>query len=374
MRLDAITDMFQRSGPFLSVYADVSRDTESGGREVEARWEALARRATDQGAPEHLVQLVGRRVVEPTGAPGRNGRLVVADADDVLVDDLVPGPPHAEQATWSPLPDLGAWLVDRDLDLPLLVVVADHAGADLTTYRPGPGGSTEHDEVEGSTLHLHKVRHPRMGGRFGGDTGGASGERMRGDLQSSTEEEWRRNAHLVAREIDERAEGVALIALAGEDDACAGIREALGVRAQQRTVVVEHGARAAGASEESLLADVRAAARDAVVEERLGLVRTYQERKGQGRGYADGTHDVLAAAVLGQVETLLLDPDTAARSTVRPAEFEGLTLPEAVAPDAELRADQVAVAAAARTGAAVCVGGPHVLPDDGVAALLRWVA
>ncbi len=373
MRLDPVRSIFQRPGPFLSAYVDVTRNSESGAHHVQTRWEHVRTQLVEQGAPQSLVDHVGSRVLEPTGAAGDNARFVVATDDGVLVDDVVPGLPHDEHGTWSPLPDIGAWIVDRDLDLPVLVVLADHAGADLVLHRPGPGGGTEESQVDGTTEHLHKVRHPRVGGRFGGGAGPAEGEHLRGDLQRHTEEVWQHNARLVAAEVDRRADEAPLIVLAGDPRACADVRHALGTAARQRLVEVDHGQRSTGSSEAGLEHDVRRVARDAAVAGRVRLVHEYDERTGRGGGVTSGVGDTLAAAVQGQVETLLLDPDTAARTRVRPDDIDGLTLPEPVDPAAELRADQVAVAAAARTGADVCVAGPHVLPSDGVAALLRWI-
>jgi hypothetical protein len=191
-------------------------------------------------------------------------------------------------------------------------------------------------------------------------------------VQRHTEETWHHNARLVAAEIDKHAGEASVIVLAGDPRACADTREALGPEAARRLVEVDHGQRASGSSEAELDHDVRRVARDAAVAARTRLVHEYQEREGRAQGVADGVDDTLAATVRGQVETLLLDPDTAAWGRVRPDDVAGLTLPAPVDPTSELRADQVAVAAAARTGADVCIAGPHVLPRDGVAALLRW--
>jgi hypothetical protein len=72
------------------------------------------------------------------------------------------------------------------------------------------------------------------------------------------------------------------------------------------------------------------------------------------------------------VAALLLDPDTVAAHRRRPDAVDGLTLPTGVPVDEELRADQLTIAASARTGADVHPLAPDSLPSDGVAALLRW--
>jgi hypothetical protein len=372
MNLDHIAQIFKRPGPFLTAYVDVRRDTESGEHEVATRWKDLRRRAAADGAPEQLLDAVGERVLTPPHAAGPAARFVVASAEGILLDDVTPGEPHAQFATWSPLPDIGAWLVDRQGRAPVLIVLADHAGAELSLHLPWPDEPVEQTDVEGSTQHLQKVTHPRVSGRFDGAAGLVSGERLRGDIQRSTEETWRKNAREVAAEIDRRAERVEHVVLAGDPRACADVQQALGAEASRRTVVVESGSRAPGAAEQPLTDEVHSIVDESVAVGRALLLEDYERRRGQGGGFAGGIGDVLAACVEGKVAALLLDPDTATAHRLRPDTIDGLTLATGVPMDEEVRADQLTIAASARTGADVHPLTSDSLPSDGVAALLRW--
>lgn len=366
-----MTEIFKHAGPFLSVYIDVSRDTEVADKQLETRWKDLRREALNQGAPQSVTDRVGERVLEPSGSGGRNARFLIATEAQVLFDDIVSSPPHGQFATWSALPDVGAWLVDRQDEASVLVVVADHAGADLTLHRRWPDGPVEESSVEGSTEHLHKVRHPRVSGRYDTSVGRVSGERLRDDVQRSTEETWRHNARQVATEIDRRASEARIVVLAGDPGACAGIQQELGPTAAERTVIAR-GSRAAGAAEQPLDDDVEQAVQDTVAADRTTVLEDYERRRAQGHGVAAGIRDVLAASVQGQVETVLFDPGTAASHRFRPQAIAGLTLPSDTDADDALRADQLAVAAGLRTGADIALAEPALLPPDGVAALLRW--
>lgn len=96
-------------------------------------------------------------------------------------------------------------------------------------------------------------------------------------------------------------------------------------------------------------------------------MREFEQRRGRDEAVAVGKDAVLDAFVRGQVDTLLLDPEKAREGTVEPSRYQGLTLPSA----SPQRRDLALFAAAALTSASV-VTAPTLLPDDGVAALLRW--
>lgn len=362
MKLDNITGLAKHAGPFLSVYIDVSRDTEDAAHRIELAWRSHRERCSEDGTPEDLCDLVEERVLAPVSAPGRARRMVVAAGDEVLLDDVVVGADGddvADVVVWGPLPDLTAWLADRAATLPVLLVVADREGADLTYHDTWPGAPTLRDRIDGETLHARKV-----------PGGGWSHQ----EYQSHAEEVWRRNAAAVAERVNELArEHPGLVALAGDVRAVKEIKDAVEDPARSRLVMLEHGSRAAGSSRESLDLAVDHAVHDAVVNEHLRTVRKLQEKTGQHRSVALGANDVLNALAQGQVRTLLLAP-AAANGTVAPAEHPGLPLPPSALEQPELRADLAAVCGAAATGAdIVLLGGDASLPDgDGVAALLRW--
>lgn len=358
MDLETVSALLQHPGPYLTVYVDVTRDTADAEHRIELAWRSARERVSRDGAPDGLTDLVEGHVLRPTSAPGRVNRMVVAAHGDVLLDEEVRQTDPADVVTWGPLPDVTSWLSDRDMMIPVLLVIADREGADIEYYDGWPGYPTDEDSIHGETLHIKKV---------------PAGGWAHKQYQRRTEEVWRRNADEVATEIDHRARGgVPLIALTGDVRAVGEIREALSEPAASKVVVLEDGSRAEGSSREMLDDAVDQAVRDTVIEEHLHSVREIEEGTGQRGDAVHGLPEVIENLVQGRVRTLALALRIAAQREVAPAEYPGLPLPEQALEHARLRADLVAVCAAAATDADLVILGAASLPQDGIAALLRW--
>ncbi len=350
MRLDRFSDLFTGSVPMATLLLDVSRDTEDGAHQVELRWRAAREELAEQGAADELLERVEPLFLEPTHAPGAVSRLVVAAGSEIRLDDLVHDHVEPGVVAYGDLPDLTTWISLQDGVVPVLLVVADREGADLELYRALADDPVERQEVHGDTAFIHKVP-------------------IADQSERSTEEVWRRNASQVVDEIERHVRhGLGVVVLAGDVHARKNIHDALGGRASDSVIEIEAGSRADGASRESLDDAVREAVGGVVTERRLGVLREFEQRRGRDEAVAVGTDAVLDAFVRGQVDTLLLDPDSARDGTVDPTAHQGLTLPTA----SPQRRDLALIAAAVLTSAAVVTAGPTLLPDDGVAALLRW--
>ena len=354
MRLERFSDLYAGSGPMATVLLDVSRDSEDAAHLVELRWRAAREELAGHGAPDELLDAIGRLFAEPTHVPGAVSRLVVASGGEVRTDELVPEHVDPGVVTYADLPDLATWIELQDGAVPVLLVLADREGADLELYRALAEAPVERAEVHGDTVHINKVR-----------VGGWAHLRY----QHHTEELWRRNARQVADEIERHvAHGLGVVVIAGDVHARKNIEDALGGRASDSVIEVEAGGRAEGASREALDDAVREAVSGVVAERQLGLLREFEQRRGRDEAVAVGTDAVLDAFVRGQVDTLLLHPAAAREGTVDPTTYPGLPLPTA----SPQRRDLALVAAAALTSASVVTAGETLLPDDGVAALLRW--
>ncbi|HEX6196179.1 MAG TPA: hypothetical protein VFZ37_09720 [Jiangellaceae bacterium] len=358
VQLHQLAAMLDRPGPYCTVLADVTRSTEDSEHQIELAMRSINERLTDAEAPPDLVDEVTGRFLEPLGVHGHVARFVVACEQGVLADEILTQWTAPEVATYGSLPDVTAWLAYKEDSNPVLVVRADKVGADLAWY--GSWNNDRPDEqrrVDGETLHLNKV---------------PDGGMAMTDLQSPTEEVWRRNARLVAGELG-RMTGShpPLIVLSGDPRASYEIREAMNPRLQSVTVEADHGSRAAGSSEANLRSEVGQFVRDALIHRRLAAVRDYQERLGQGRSVARGLGEVLDRCAMNQVETVLVDHPAAAETLTRPADHPGLALRASAAEDSYVRGDLAALAAAAATGAEATFVGPATLGDVAVAALLR---
>ncbi|WP_026874536.1 Vms1/Ankzf1 family peptidyl-tRNA hydrolase [Jiangella gansuensis] len=357
MHLTTLAGLLEHEGPFASALFDVSRTTEDARQQFELRARAARGRLAEAGAPADVSEALLDRMLEPARVPGDAGRFVVATADGVQIDETLPNWAGDEVLTWGPLPDVTAWLAYRDATAPVVVVVADRVGADLYCYRAWGEEPELTRTVEGTHQHISKV---------------PDGGMARSDLQSRTEEVWRGNAREVSAAIEQVcAAEPSLVVLAGDPRARHEIRAAVGPAVARRLVEAEHGSRA-DSSAKKLHADIDAAVRAAVVDRQLGTIRRLEEHIGRHNAVALGVGKVLDAAVQGSIETLVLDGDTAGKRTVRPADHPDVPLPAAARSAPELRADLLVLAAAAPGSAEAVFAGPTLLPDDGVAAMLRW--
>ncbi|NED95959.1 hypothetical protein G1H11_11625 [Phytoactinopolyspora alkaliphila] len=346
-----------RPGPFLSVYIDVSRDVDEAEHRIGVRWRSAREELHRAGAPASLLDLVGERVLDPSGAGGRVARMVVAADDEILLDEVTLRPRAQEALTWGPLPDVTGWLSDRSTTMPVLVVLADREGADFELYDAWPEPPVVTDSFHGDDLHVKKV---------------AVGGWAHKQYQRRSEWTWRRNAEEVAAEIDRHVDdGVPLVVVAGDLRAQGEIRHAVSEKAREILVELETGGRAAGSSRDALDQAIDHAVGDVVVTDRLRTLNELEEQAGRGGAAAVGLREVLGKLTLGQVRTVLLSPDEASTQIVATRDYPGLPLPTEAQNSDELRADLAVVCAAAATDAEVAIV-PRAKSGDGVSAVLRW--
>jgi hypothetical protein len=190
--------------------------------------------------------------------------------------------------------------------------------------------------------------------------------------QHETEQVWQRNADAVVKNVKSLVDqGVRLVLVAGDPTSTGQVLEGLDT-AQAEVVRLESGGgRAEDGGEEVHQQAVREALMEYIVSRRLELVHRLKDRLGQGTGAATGTQDVASAFVLGQVETLLLDPEAAAGSDLVVGDHPGLDIGPGPT-DRPLRTDQALLAAAVRTDADVATLPRAALGGSPIAALLRW--
>jgi phosphoglycolate phosphatase-like HAD superfamily hydrolase len=367
-----LAPLYAERGPFATVTADATHNTESAQAELELRVRGLREELTGAGAPDSVAEAAVDRLLAAAGSgdgeegPRRSpGRAVVATESGVLLDVALSDAPLRERADWAPLPDLLPVLQLLPGRLPHVLVVADRMGADVSSsvHAGDPG---EEETIEGGDHHARKV-----------PSGGWSQARF----QNHAENVWQDNADKVASEVDRlvRRHGARLVVLAGEVRARAELRDQLGEAAAAALVEMEGGSRHAGSDADAVHARVnelvaeQLALRDRDVLERLAADR------GRDRAVA-GVPDVLDALRRAQVETLLISQRAADTTVVVGDDPLQLAVGESELSDlgadsaTDVPADRALIRAAAGSGAQVLVLPAEALGDEGgVAALLRFV-
>ncbi|MER7363195.1 Vms1/Ankzf1 family peptidyl-tRNA hydrolase [Nonomuraea wenchangensis] len=269
MRLDFIRPLYERRGPYASVYLGALT-----GPERETHWHSV-RDALDGVDPATVAALA--EVAERAAA----GQALFAAHGEVVLAEPLSRPPY-ERATWSPLPNVAPMLLERGENVPHLRVIVDHAGAELTVYG---SGAPRRRTVAATTWPLQKTAQ-----------GGWSQRRY----EVSVENAWEQNAQAVAHEIDEQVRrlGTELIIVAGEPKSRSYLMQHLGTKATDRVVMVEHGSRSDHGQFEE---DVEQALDDWLDRRRAELLERHQESGGPV-----GLSQVARALRDGRVQALLL--------------------------------------------------------------------
>ncbi|GAA5113276.1 Vms1/Ankzf1 family peptidyl-tRNA hydrolase [Alloalcanivorax gelatiniphagus] len=275
-------------GDVVTAYVDVSRASETGAQEVEARINNLRRDLAAAGIAEGTIEAVAERLARPTGHGGDATRVVVARGDEIATD-LVVGDGVADRhhaGAVAHLLPLGRALSDA---VSYVLVRVDHAGADITASDT-LGLDVREIVSEGDHDVLHKV------------PGGGWAHRR---LQSRAEDSWDRNADKVAKDLDAlvRELDPDLVLLTGDPHGISRMRESVAGHVTERLEVLEHGSRADGASDERLDEEVAAAVqrcRSHRIDEVLDRLGPADAPKAIGVG------ETLEALRRGQVETLIL--------------------------------------------------------------------
>lgn len=269
MRLDFIRPLYERGGPYTSVYVGALTE-----RDRSVQWTSLRDKAERAGAvvPEALETEALR--------PGP-GQALFATAHDLVLAERLSEPP-VPLVHHSPLPRVTPMLMRRGENVPHLRVVVDHAGADVTVFG---GGSPRSATIEAEDWPLQKTAQ-----------GGWSQKRY----ERAVEETWEKNAVAVAQEIDEQVRriGADLVLVAGEARSRSMLGDHLGSKSTDRMLMVEHGHRGDLGGFER---DVEAALDDWLDRRRAGLLDRHREQDGPV-----GISLVARALREGRVQALLL--------------------------------------------------------------------
>jgi hypothetical protein len=366
MRLTALQQLSGRQGPFVSVSMDVTRGDEVAARELETRWRDLERGLKESGAPAGLLKSIGDALLEPTGQAGHVGRLVIADASEIVVDLVLPRRPVTEEALFGPAPlVLPAFraLSDR---LPYLLAEVDRTGADITVVGP-LGTPSDHLQVQGSHDVIHRV---------------AGGQLSQRRIQARAEDSWAGNAAEVAKELETliAQHHPAVVLLDGDVVAVTDVLSAAGGRLKELAVRLKSGSRADGASRTARDVQIEAVIVGQQRADHAALLDRFGTEEGRQQAAVQGLEDAVDAARRAQVQELFLHDDPASTRTVwmgsQPVEI-GVTSDDVRTMGAtdpvRVRADTALVWAVLSTDAGLTLLDPDERTlSDGIGALLRW--
>jgi hypothetical protein len=363
--LPDVAALFERPGPFVSVYLNTPAAIENAAQHAETAWKNVRRDLAEAGVADAVLDQIGELV--PDAHLDGETLAVIANADGVLLRRTLPDPPAAELWRVAPLPVVGPLIAAAQELAPHLIVLADRAGADLVAVVRGEEEANESVADPNSGDPALRKSKP----------GGWSQRRY----QQRAEEQWDRNAKQVADRVVELFDevGARLVVVAGDVRALEKLRGHLPERVLERVQEVD-GSRAVDGGADGLADDAVKAVASAVASDSVALLDKLKEELGQGDRAAEGPARTLEALAGAQVDTLLVadDPDDtrtawfAADGPANVVGFETATVKGMGVDDPrEARLVDICLRAAFGTGAGVRIVPSHAV-RDGVAAILRF--
>ncbi|HEY4460588.1 MAG TPA: hypothetical protein VGN81_40185 [Pseudonocardiaceae bacterium] len=362
MRTEQLRDVAHQDGPFISVYLDVSHDTEDATTQNELRWRAAETELREQGADQTTIDAAKQAVLD-SPAVGSAGRAIVAAHGTVLLTEELPVPPPAEVVRCSALPYLLPLLSSVEPSVPHVVVLADKTGARVRAVDEN-GATAEEVTVQGQDRPVHHV--------------GAGGS-AHGSMANRAEETLRRNAKDIAEQAVRAVAGVGaqLLVLAGTISARTAIHGELPKHIREFSIELDIDATHTGLDDAQLRDGVARLVAQRQAEADDALLERLQIGRAHGRA-CEGLGDVTTALRAGAVDTILVTDPTLASRTVWLGEdrsqiaISADVLREAGEQPVERRSDEAVPAAALATSAEVLVLTGAATATDGLAALLRF--
>ncbi|MEV8565410.1 Vms1/Ankzf1 family peptidyl-tRNA hydrolase [Streptomyces sp. NPDC051322] len=298
MKLAPLAPLFERPGPWATVYVDTSVADEAtlDRRELQAR--QVTRDLTEQGADEATCRAVREALGAYSHGAGAAGRALFAAHGEVVLDPpLSVRPPRESSSTWSPLPHVGPLLELAPAEPVCLVAYIDRTGADFelrTEVEKQPAG-----QVTGRTWPIHRTSSVDWSERH---------------FQLSVENTWEENAQTVAEALQRCQEetGADLIVLAGDERERRYVRDRLPQNLAATAVETDRAGRAAGSATPLLDEDIARAREEYVRRRTADELEHFQEARTLSGGHldaAEGIPALIEAAREHRIDTLFLRPD-----------------------------------------------------------------
>ena len=360
--VSAWRDLLLRPGPVATVCLAVPGASDNAGPKNQLRWQEARRRLEEQGAVPGAVAAVDD-VIGDAHHFGE-GLAVYADAGGIINVTYSPVPPRHEVVRWDTLASLSPVLGWRQHQPTYLVVLVDHQGADL--FASGSGIADRHEEAGAADRYPVARNAP----------GGWSQRRY----QQHAVENWTESAREVADAVSRLSEEVhpEIVLVGGDPRSVELLMGALPGPVAGRTATVD-GTRAADGGGDHSAREVATMVETVAARRTVEVLEEFRMHRGRHDRAVEGVGPTLQALRENRVAALLFHDVPA---DARRAWFG--SDPTAVAPTAEMvegvgggpigdgRLVDVAVRAAATSGAAVRLVPEAGGPAEGLGALLRW--
>ncbi|MGI5467205.1 hypothetical protein [Streptomyces sp. CA-132043] len=366
MDLQFLRPLYEGGSAVASVHLDTTREAHDSGKQIELRWRAARRLLAEQGADEKTLTVLDEAVGGVPDVPGPQGEALFAAAGQLLGVYTMAEPPRADSATVLPVADPLDLVIDRDHQLPHVVVAVDREGADVDAYPAAAHEPSFRRTFHGSTLHISRVR---------------AGAEAQPSFHRRSVNVWSENTAQAADDVRAAAAEVdaAVILIAGDPKALGLLREHLAERPPAGRLVYVEGGRADASARAGLRASVDEAVREAMDAGHRQVLEELKSKPAGGHEQAlEGIPAVKEALAQGRVETLFL----AADRTGDPELYASRRDPMALGTDAAALGDDAEVfsgpagALLLRSAVLGDAGFTEILPPmrctDGVAALLRY--
>ncbi|MBM0229732.1 MULTISPECIES: Vms1/Ankzf1 family peptidyl-tRNA hydrolase [Micromonospora] len=364
MQLSFLRPLYNRPGPWCSVYLDASRDTHDSRPALDLRWRALKGRLLEQGADPATIDAVERVVRGHDPMAGDYGLAVFATGGRVVLSEYLSAPPLRDLASFATLPHTMPLVAQRGEQVAWVRVLADRSGADAIAV--SAGGVPRKAHVKGrENFQLRRV-----------NPGGWSQSRY----QRAAMEAWHHNAGDAVAATVQLAEkvGADVVVVAGDIRATGMIAAQMPERWQDVLVRTDAGSRTDGA-DPMRMDDLTVQTIAEVADQRI---TTALDRFGVQEDVGAGLDAVVSALQRNQVDTMLIvdDPSANGKLWIGPEPTEIATDPAqlldmSVADPQRVRADAALLRALVGTDAELTVLAPEEAPEltDGVGAVLRYV-
>ena len=156
MQLSFLRPLYDRPGPWCSVYLDASANTEDAHPALDLRWRALRDELQRQRADVASIDAVERVVRGHDPMAGDYGLAVFATRGRVVLSEYLSAPPLRDLAAFSELPHVMPLLAQRGEQVAWVRVLADRTGADAMAI--SAGGVPRRSHVQGrESYQLRRV-------------------------------------------------------------------------------------------------------------------------------------------------------------------------------------------------------------------------